>query len=262
VTEFRRVDRLVFWALLAFLGSQGLFLLVSPDLGLHLTVGDYTFHNGIPETNVFSPVNGEHPLVQHEWAFQVVSYGITALVGMTGLAWVRLAVVLGIGIALHSTLRPGRGYVAGVACLALGLFVAHQRFVWRPELFSMLLLAVELKLLIDFVEGRRDRLLLLPLLFIVWVNVHGYFLAGLVVVGCFAVGELRRGERPGQALRLVRIGALCAAATLLNPYHYEGAIYPFRVLIDLLTVDSHLNTAIRELGPPEGFKHYWAVKAW
>jgi hypothetical protein len=241
-------------------------VLVSPDLGLHLTVGEYTFHNGIPNTNVFSPIHTEFPLVQHEWAFQVVSYGVTALVGMTGLAWVRLAVVLGIGIALHSTLRAGRGYVAAVACLALGLFVAHQRFVWRPELFSMLLLAVELKLLIDFVEGRRDRLLWLPLLFVVWANVHGYFLAGLIVIGCFAAGELadelRRGAPSRRALRLVGIGVLCAAATLVNPYHYEGALYPFRVLIDLFTVDNQLNTAIGELGPPAGFKHLWAVKAW
>jgi hypothetical protein len=266
VTDFDRADRLLFTALMVFLASQGLFLLYSPDLGLHLVAGGYTFHNGLPETNVFSPINGEHPLLQHEWAFQIFSYGITAVAGMQGLVWMRLVVVLAIGAVLHRTLRPGRGYAAGVACLALGLFIAHPRFAWSPELFSMLLLAAEFKLLIDFVEDQSDRLLVLPLIFVVWANVHGYFLAGLIVVGCFAAGELgealARGRDTGRAMRLLRIGVLCAVATLLNPYHFEGAIYPFRVLIDLVTVDSHFTTSVAELLPPHTYKGTWAVKAW
>lgn len=266
MTEFDPADRLLFTALMVFLASQGLFALHSPDLGLHLVAGGYTLHNGLPETNVFSPINGEHPLLQHEWAFQIFSYGITAVAGLEGLVWMRLAVVLTIGVVLHRTLRPGHGYAAGVVCLALGLFVAHPRFSWSPELFSMLLLAAEFKLLIDFVEDRSDRLLILPLIFVVWANVHGYFLAGLTVVGCFAAGELgealARGKDTGRAMRLIRIGVLCAAATLLNPYHFEGAIYPFRVLIGLLTVDSHFTTSIAELLPPHIYKNTWAVKAW
>lgn len=265
-TKFDRVDHLLFAALMIFLASQGLFLLFSPDLGLHLVAGEYTFHNGLPETNVFSPINGDHPLLQHEWAFQVFSYAITAVAGTNGLVWMRLVVVLLIGLILHRSLRPGRGYVAGVACLALGLFVAHPRFAWSPELFSMLMLAAVFKLLIDYIEGRGNQLFLLPLIFAVWVNVHGYFLAGLIVVGCFAAGEfgeaLVRGNSTGRAMRLIGIGVLCAIATLLNPYHVEGAIYPFRVLIGLLTVDSHFNTAVAELLPPRTFKSAWAVKAW
>jgi hypothetical protein len=251
---------------MVFLASQGLFLLLSVDLGHHLAVGAYTFHNGLPETNVFSPVNGDYPLFQHEWAFQVLSYGITALIGMDGLAWTRLVIVLAIGAVLHRALRPGRGSVAAVSCLALGLFVAHGRFVWRPELFSMLFLAAELKLLIDFIEDRNDRLNWIPLIFIVWANFHGYFLAGLIVMGCFAAGEfgdaLLRGKDTGRAMRLMRIGLLCFLATIANPYHIEGAIYPFRALINLYTVDSHFTTSIAELLPPESFSYQWSVKAW
>ncbi len=241
-------------------------MLRAPDLGLHLIVGGYTLHNGLPETNVFSPVNFDHPLVQHEWAFQVLTYGLSALFGMNGLAWARLVVVLMLGVVLHRALRPGRSYVGAVACLALGLFVAHPRFIWRPELFSMFFLAIEFKLLIDFVEGRRDRLILLPLVFAVWANFHGYFLVGLIVGGCFLSGEfgdaLLRGTDRERAKRLLGIGLLCFVATLFNPYFIEGALYPFKLLIGLFTVDSQFTTTISELRPPSTFKTLWAIKAW
>jgi hypothetical protein len=266
VTKFSRSEWLLFVASMVFLASLGLFLLASPDLGHHLVVGEYTFHNGIPATNVFSPIHGDYPVIQHEWAFQVLSYAVTAIVGMEGLAWMRLGIVLAIGVVLHRTLRPGRAYVAAVACLALGLFIAHERFMWRPELFSMLFLAAELKLLIDFVEDRNDRLMFIPAIFLIWANFHGYFLIGLIVLGCFVVGELadalRRDRDIGRAKRLMGIGILCAAATVVNPYHLEGAIYPFRALINLFTVDSHFTEVIGELKPPGEYSHHWAVKAW
>ena len=259
-------ERLLFCALMVFVTSQGLFLLGAPDLGLHLVAGNYTFQNGLPETNVFSPVNSEHPLVQHEWAFQVLTYGISALLGMDGLAWVRLFVVLMLGLVMHRVLIPGKGYVGAVMCIALGLFVAHPRFIWRPELFSMLFLVVEFKLLIDFLEDRRDRLLFLPLVFAVWVNFHGYFLVGLIVGGCFVVGEFGeaflRGRNQDRAKRLIQIGMLCLVATLFNPYHIEGALHPFKLLVNLFTVDSHFTTTISELRPPQALKSLWAVKAW
>ena len=265
-SKFAFSERLLFWALMTFVAALGLTYLRAYDLGLHLVVGDYIVHHGLPETNVFSPVNMDHPLVLHEWGFQVLSYGVVALGGMDGLAWFRAIIVVALGVILHGTLRPGKGYVAAVACVALGVFVANQRFEWRPELLSMLFLAVEYKLLIDFVEERRDRLLFLPVLFVIWSNFHGYFLAGLIVGGCFAVGELIeaaiRGEHSERGMRLIRIGLLCIAATVLNPYHIEGALYPFVLLINLFTVDNQFNSMIMELWPPSTFPSLWAVKAW
>jgi hypothetical protein len=90
-------------------------------------------------------------------------------------------------------------------------------------------------------------------------------LAGLIVIGCFAIGELGeerfRGNEAGRGMHLIRIGALCAIATLVNPYHYEGALYPFDVLIKLLSVDSQFTATVRELMPPQTFSDMWAVKA-
>jgi hypothetical protein len=106
----------------------------------------------------------------------------------------------------------------------------------------------------------------IPAIFLIWANFHGYFLIGLIVLGCFVVGELadalRRDQDIGRAKRLFGIGILCAAVTVVNPYHLEGAIYPFRALINLFTVDSHLTEVISELMPPGEFSHHWAVKAW
>lgn len=261
-----RPDKLALAAFVLFVAALGLFQVMSIDLGVHLAAGAYTVEHGIPTTNVFSPFNADHPILQHEWAFQVATYAIAALGGVGALSWARLAVVLGIGALLASALRPGRGFAVGLAVLGLGIFVAHPRFIWRPELITLLLLALELKLLIDFTERGRDRLMWLPAVFVVWANVHGYFLAGLIVLGCFGAGELlqeRLGHaRRGASSRLLKIGGLCALACLVNPYFYEGALYPFREVISVFSDENPFVVSVRELGPPSAFWDLWAVRAW
>jgi hypothetical protein len=82
---------------------------------------------------------------------------------------------------------------------------------------------------------------LLPAIQAVWINVHGLFILGLVVWGCFLADAILRRwqhnrsvssrEAKQDDLRLwagVAVGMF--AASLANPYGYRGALFPFTLL--------------------------------
>ena len=59
----------------------------------------------------------------------------------------------------------------------------------------------------------------LPLLFLLWANMHGTFVVGLAVMGLHGLGRLiERGPRDPDVRRLFITGVLCGLATLVNPH--------------------------------------------
>ncbi|MCX7609248.1 MAG: hypothetical protein N2049_08545, partial [Anaerolineales bacterium] len=110
----------------------------------------------------------------------------------------------------------------------------------RPQMISLFLTAIFLYLLDRFSEqGRWSWLLPLPLLMMLWVNLHaGYFL-GLVLIGIYFVGEglklalsFRRRERHSVKRGMFLLAALLLSglATLLNPHGWRILLYPFETL--------------------------------
>ena len=74
-------------------------------------------------------------------------------------------------------------------------------------------------------------LAILPVATIVWTNLHGGFVAGIVMVGAYGCGELlqfalspdREAGRAArsQALRYFACAFACLAASLINPYTFH-----------------------------------------
>jgi len=92
----------------------------------------------------------------------------------------------------------------------------------RPELFTLLLLAGFLLVLGQAREQPR-RLWLLPALQILWVNSHGYFPLGPLILAAFAADlawqRLRHQEIPaGLARTLAGVGPAVLLACFINPY--------------------------------------------
>jgi hypothetical protein len=110
----------------------------------------------------------------------------------------------------------------GAALLANGASMVH--FLARPHLFTFLLLAISLWIL------ARDRKRPSPLIWLlapitaVWVNLHGGFLALIVCLVLAAAGyglQWLFSRSAGDLFFLRRyaaVAAVCAFATLLNPY--------------------------------------------
>lgn len=215
------------------------------DLWLHLRVGQYILDNGvIPVRDILSGTLQGKPWVDHEWLFQAIISSIHGAFGPEGLITMQVIVVsLTLLILVFVTYRKDRLLLAAFL-LFLVLQVYQTRFTIRPDIFSLLFLALEIYILAMCIE-RRMAIVILGLMQIFWVNMHGFFFMGplLVILGIAAEWIKRRVPLPyewntigrlsdNEYKRLKIILGVLLLACLCNPAGIQGAIYPISVLFE------------------------------
>jgi hypothetical protein len=239
------------------------------DIWWHLRAGEWIVAAGrLPLTDPFSQhgLQTGEPWVAYSWLFEVLAYGAYRLFGYEGVFLFRAVLTAAIVLALHRLVAkrashfPTAAVVTGVGVLALLPLVAE-----RPWLFTILFGTLSLDVLLDLREGRAGRRVwLLPLLFVLWANLHIQFVYGLFILGlgCIApVGDrLLRRPTSGRAAdtlgtrswwTLVGITAACTAATLVTPYH----VHVYEVVLQYATQ----KVALREIAECQAlaFRDAW-----
>jgi len=178
-----------------------------PDVWWHLRTGEWIVKNlEVPTTDMFSIMRGTN-WIAYSWLYEILIYAIHSLLGLTGF------VVFGISMSvltislLYSLLRTISGRIAiSVALTGAGAVAMGATLYIRSFRFSILFLILELYLLHRARTSSNFRhLLLLPLLFFVWANVHIQFVFGLFVYALFAL-EVIIDHFKGKALKIVHQG--------------------------------------------------------
>ena len=139
--------------------------------------------------------------VNHEWAWEVVTAGIYRAGGLPALVALRAALI---GLVLWLVYRATDRRPGHIRLLTIGLIAIVCLPQWRstrPQIASLALFSLLLT---------NHRAPWLPLLFVVWANVHGSWLLGLAALGVHAAFE--------RTTRSIVVAGVCALATLLNPY--------------------------------------------
>ncbi len=89
----------------------------------------------------------------------------------------------------------------------------------RPQMFSLLFFAALLSVLTRVRDGHRKLLVFVPLIFAVWVNVHGGWLVGAGVLAVYtACGMVDAALTVRHRRLLIAASIASALATLCNPY--------------------------------------------
>ncbi len=222
----------VLWAIVVLAGF-GVYVSLVPlppnDFWWHLKIGELIATTGrIPTTNMFAwTLPSEAPFFYGAWLGQWLLYGLYRQGGVALTLFVRTALVLVafwlIGIEAQRRASSWRWAALTLACACL---MAFNNLIVRPQIWSWLPFALYVILLYRYADGVLSGrwLLLCPLLMVFWVNVHGAFILGLVLLGIFTVGEALRtlSKQEGALGRravgwLAGVGGLTALATLINP---------------------------------------------
>ena len=227
------------------LGGIGLLMMSpvdDPDLWWLLRSGRYMVETwSFPTTDPFSASAAGAPWVNHAWGFELILYGVYRLAGPAGFILMQaLFAVLTFGL-LGRLLRR-EGLDLGWALFLVGLGALATRGFWapRPQLVTYLFLALFWAVLRDYQDGRADRLTWLPLLTLVWVNLHGGFMVGPALIGLCLAAEVAERAFQGAALapsrrglaRLAGVGVACGLAAFVNPFHYRAVLFPLEVMGD------------------------------
>jgi tetratricopeptide (TPR) repeat protein len=237
-------SRVVLGLVLLLFALLALRQVSSPDVGFHLAAGNHILTgNGWPTTDPFTYTVRDHTYLDTSWGYQVLLALVERVAGAPGMVLLHVALVLTMFSLVIRTARlvPGESRVL-LPLLVLGGLAAEPRFAVRPEILSYTLLALVLLILQRHVEGLGSRLRLLPLIFLVWVNSHGLFVLGWVVLACFVVGTALRHKRID--LPLVGWSAASIVAGLINPYGWRALAFP----LTLATRMNEANVFARNIG--------------
>ncbi len=225
------LDILWFLVILAgFLFFTSLVPLPPHDFWWHLKIGEYIFTNHlVPTTNMYAwTLPASQPFFYAAWFAELLFYVFYRLGGLPILIFLRtfligVSVVL-IAIESHRRSTSWRITALVVALLALmitnNLIVRTQIWAWVPFVASYIVLQ-------RYTEGKVSWhwLLVCPIGMILWVNVHGSYILGLILLGAYFVGEaLRKLFRQEGALSWRQLGwiggsgLLTGLALLINPH--------------------------------------------
>ncbi len=208
------------------------------DFYWHLKTGELIAQTGtVPAADPFSYTYAGRPWVAHEWLAQLIFYQLYALGGFDALRVLPAAAAAMTLLLMHTIARRLAGTDRAAALATTGFFVPLMPFfTLRPQVFTYVCFAAYLLVLVDFKYFRSlRRLWWLPLLMLAWVNLHGAFMLGIVLLIAFGVSEWLQGQR-AQRRRSLPLGLywgfalLTVAATLLNPQGLRILVYPFELL--------------------------------
>jgi tetratricopeptide (TPR) repeat protein len=213
----------------------GAFPLKDVDFHWHLRTGDLIRESGtVPHTDLFTfTASPGTPWIDLHWLFQIaISYGFEHG-GVVALNLAKCGITC-VAILLLVTARR-RDWPVWAMLLAWlpALLVLGGRMYIRPETLSLLYLSIFLAII-----SRWERFpwlaLLLPMVQVVWVNSHGLFVLGpIILVFGLIDAALRLGfqgpERKRWWRTILAASLATGAACSINPYFLTGALYPLEL---------------------------------
>jgi hypothetical protein len=246
------VSDLLFVALLLGLscGALGRILLRDAGTGWHIRNGQLMLQtHSITRVDPFSATMSGQPWYAWEWLYDVLIAAIHNVMGLNGVVFYTAAIMAATFVLVfHLAMRRGGSLPITLFLIVLSLGASAVHFLARPHVLSWLFTVIWFEVLDSAASGSRSdagsekdhRLFCLPVLMLLWVNVHGGFLLGFALLGAYLIGGgmqyfsyREQREAIGRWLkRLGLVSALSLLASFVNPYGYMLHIHIYRYLSD------------------------------
>jgi hypothetical protein len=240
----------------------GKSLLGDADTGYHIRAGEYILNTlSIPRYDMFSYLSPPLPWTAHEWLSEVIMAVIHRSFGLTGIViffafLISLASYLLFKI-IHS---DNNNIIITILVVLLATSASQIHWLARPHIFSLILMIVWYYILDLYHYKNKNYLYLLPIIMILWANLHGGFMGGFMLIGIYLFGNFtgylfnNNGKREVYRKRLTVLAvttAACIAVTVINPYGYHILAFPFK-----LTSSKEIMDNISEFLSPNFHENY------
>ena len=226
-----------------------------PDIWWHLKTGQWVLsHQAVPWSDPFGANTQGVQWIAYSWLAEILFHGIEQaqpIVGLNLLQGLIFAATIGI-LLFHAFARSGS--FRSAILLTSVFLVPMTPWVARPQIFSFLFTALTM-LILWWGQHRNAKVLwLLPLLIVLWANIHVYFIVGF---GLIALHFLEAWKKlPEQRRSYFFLLLLCILAPLLNPYGIH--LYQEVFLLAKHASEGWEADVIRELASPNF--HDWPMK--
>ena len=223
------------------------------DIWGHVAYGHWILeHHRLPVEDPFVSLAQGVPVTATAWLGQVIFAGAEQSLGVEWISNIFALSLLASYLLLARLfyLQTGRAGMAVAGAVLVWIVGWSRHAIVRPEIFGSVCFALLFWLIVradpfrsrDIPDNRpvpNGHLwavwIGVPLLFAAWANLHGSFVVGFAVLGCYGLGraiEVARQSRSPiavlkdrQVRRWLLLGELAIVATLLNPYGVDLLIH-------------------------------------
>ena len=222
-------------------------LLNDCDTGYHIRAGEYILQtHSIPRQDIFSFHRPTLPWTAHEWLSEVIMAIVHRSFGLTGIV-IFFSLIISLAYSLFfKILKADNNIVLSIFFALLVLLSSQVHWLARPHIFSLPLMIIWYYLLDEYQYKDKNYLYVLPLIMLVWVNLHGGFLAGFILIGIYLFGNIVKFvtshdleriiyKRKAKLLGLITI--ICLLVCLINPFGYHILLFPFKLVSNKFIMD-------------------------
>jgi hypothetical protein len=212
-------------------------LLGDAGIGWHIRNGQQMLQaHAITRVDSFSSTMSGQPWYAWEWLYDAMVALIHQSLGLNGVVFFSgLIIAATFTLTLKFALLRGASLPLALVLLLFSMGACSIHFLARPHLLSWLIAVVWFQIVDTaascLVPEQRRCLYWLPALMLLWVNVHGGFVFGLVLLALYMVagwiqyfassGAGDRERIAGLHRQLGIATVLSILATFLNPYGYR-----------------------------------------
>lgn len=203
-----------------------------PDLWGHLRYGLEVLNSGwVTHVDPYSYLTEGYKWINHEWLAEVIMAFSWNVAGATGLILFKILLgMLTLGLLYRHLTTSGAPPLRAAILLLAGMALMMPTLTTaRPHLFTLLFFTLTLLILDKAGAGHYGWLWALTLVFALWANLHGGFLAGLGAVGLWLL--LHRPQDLHSYRQILPPTLLSFAAPLLNPYGPALVIFLARSMV-------------------------------
>jgi len=228
--------------------SAGKDLLGDVDTGYHIRAGEYILNTfSIPRHDIFSFITPTLPWTAHEWLSEVIMALVHRAFGLTGVAIFFAFIISLVYYLLYRIFKTNKDNLILTVFIVLLVLISSQiHWLARPHIFSLLLILIWYYLLDQYQYKHKNYLYVFPPIMLFWVNLHGGFLAGFILIGIYLFGNVvkfitsQNAERDIYKKKIGLLGlitAVCVFVSLINPFGYRILLFPFNLVSNKFIMD-------------------------
>jgi hypothetical protein len=220
-----RIEYILFLAIFLAIAANGHRILnFDGDLPRHLLTGKLILQtHHVSTADIFSFRTVGRPSIPHEWLSQVLFAGVYNWLGLDGIVLITAVIImLTWSIVYYEALRKSNSFFAAMIFTVLAVAAGQIHVLPRPHIFTYILTPVWIAWLEQINEGNQRAWWPLPLVMLLWVNLHGMFVIGILIWVIYLTGDFL--DHPAKAWfsnakvkALMISGALSLLTTLFSP---------------------------------------------
>jgi len=207
-------------------------VLADGDTFWHIRAGEWILSNGrVPHEDPFAYTTQGLTWVPHEWLAEVL-----LALAWTAAGWSGVVILCGAAGALAfwvmaRALERWVPSLSAYALLLLTLMALMPGLLARPHVLALPVMVSWTVLLVRAREEHRTPPGWAPMLMCAWANLHGGFLAGLVLAGALAVEAVwQAGFRREVVLSWTGFLGFSVVMTLATPLGPAGLLFPLHMM--------------------------------